>query len=587
MVTDYTCELSGFPGSQGIEIYDRVTVTHPLPGWTAKDFIIRSKSEDELGRPKFQMEAYFEGLYTGEMAEPQSGYASYLPSPNITPSQVTGLTVTDASGWASDGWYIPKVNVTYTKPDNSAFWKAANLYLSNDDATWNFAGADYDGTGNVLLTSLANVETGATVFVKALSVNEMGIQAPDNESAATKSLFLYLPDIQATLDNIPDGGSGRFIFPKGIYYQTSAVSVPDKRIELHGMQREGVIFVNNSASPMFQLYNRTKYFETGNFTVSSANTTISSGMITATGSAAAQNTADMLFYNVTFDLYYNGVYGTGGVGDQAFLFQTGNPNSVRIQNCRINSGKWGLYNSGYDNIIISDNIFYGQSYSSVFILSTGDNGLNINNNQFFAVKNYGIYVSCSAKGILIDSNLIFSFDDGVHTSWVGIYGVFDSGQITNNIINLSTSSTTVQSFGIYSNSERFDDIISNNTVDFNISSDQLTFGIYGLYSDSQLISNKIKIDNDNNSNNHCGIYLTNDRNIVSSNNINMVNSNSRDYGIYLSTSVDTQISGNNFYNVLDYNMIYDTSSTGNRILGNTGSDLQLPINTGSFVFKFL
>jgi len=79
--TDFTCRLSSFSNAGALEIFDRVTVTHPLPGWNAKDFIVKGKTEDQLGRPTFLLEAFYAGIYHGEPAVEQSNYASTLPNP--------------------------------------------------------------------------------------------------------------------------------------------------------------------------------------------------------------------------------------------------------------------------------------------------------------------------------------------------------------------------------------------------------------------------------------------------------------------------------------------------------------------------
>jgi hypothetical protein len=45
---DYACSFTALSGASDIEILDLVTVTHTLPGWTTKQFIVASRGEDEL-----------------------------------------------------------------------------------------------------------------------------------------------------------------------------------------------------------------------------------------------------------------------------------------------------------------------------------------------------------------------------------------------------------------------------------------------------------------------------------------------------------------------------------------------------------
>ena len=103
--TDFTCRLKSFSSAGHLEIYDRVTVTHPLAGWVAKDFIVRGISEDSLGRLEFLLEAFYAGIYHGEPAVIQSSYFSTLGN-QAEPSQIDRKEKIIVSNDSMDADYI-------------------------------------------------------------------------------------------------------------------------------------------------------------------------------------------------------------------------------------------------------------------------------------------------------------------------------------------------------------------------------------------------------------------------------------------------------------------------------------------------
>ena len=527
---DYTCQLTGFPGSQGLEIFDRVTVTHTLPGWTAKDFIIKGKSEDELGRPAFLLEAYYSGIYDGEEAEPQSSYASALPAPFAIPSQVTGIVVTDISSWASDGYYIPKVRIEYDKPDNSLGWANANIYLSSDDTNYYFSGNDNSGgTGYVVGTSSFGVEAGATVYAKVLSVNAKGIEALNNENAATKAFYIGLPDIQTAFDNAPIEG-GIFILPKGRFSLSSAVSVPDKPIHLGGAN-EDTILENAANKTLFDLYNKTKEFIFDGFTISSQNTSSGCSLFDIHGSVAANNTARIQINQLIFNLYDNGSP-LDGSGDIGISYQNGTEGSLYIASNKIINGARAIFVYNCPNVWIITNIMDNQKGYCIYG-EGGENVYGIGANKITNQRLCGIFLISTANHIAVYSNLISSINTGVNAQFIGMYYQFDNGQVTQNTVKINTSSTTTTVIGISSQLAGVNVKLNDNIVEIDVNTGAPAYGL-SVDNDYSLISNNnIKVSNANIVWNQYGIFSSGSTCQISGNQIDMVNSRATDIALRL------------------------------------------------------
>jgi len=83
---DYSCSLTALSGASDLEVYDLVTVTHTLPGWTTKQFLVTSRSENDVGRMQFTLEAYYPGAYDDAEVGDQANYMSALPNPKQVPA---------------------------------------------------------------------------------------------------------------------------------------------------------------------------------------------------------------------------------------------------------------------------------------------------------------------------------------------------------------------------------------------------------------------------------------------------------------------------------------------------------------------
>jgi len=169
--TDYECDLSAFSGAGDLELYDLVTVTHTLPGWSAKQFLVTGKGEDIYGRMKFTLAAYYSGIYDDAEASEQAGYESDLPNPYGPPGASTGLTLALVS--PGTGFDFDSVKVTFTPPADP-FYSHTEIYISKDDTTYYLAGIS-SGESLVIQGMGMFYVPGDTVYIKIRNVNELGV----------------------------------------------------------------------------------------------------------------------------------------------------------------------------------------------------------------------------------------------------------------------------------------------------------------------------------------------------------------------------------------------------------------------------
>jgi len=170
---NYHCKLTGFSDSGDLEIYDLCTVTHTLPGWTTKQFIVASKNTNQYGQPTFLLRAYYSGVYDDAQVGTQAGYESTLPNPYKVPAASTGISAAmTAVGTAYD---FDAVRVSFTPPATDPFYSYSEVYASNDDSNYYYVGKS-DGSGAFTFNALGVVyEPGDTCYIKIRSVSTMGI----------------------------------------------------------------------------------------------------------------------------------------------------------------------------------------------------------------------------------------------------------------------------------------------------------------------------------------------------------------------------------------------------------------------------
>lgn len=188
--TEYQCNLIGFSDSGHLEVFDLVDVTHVLPGFTSKNFIVKNVSPDQYGRVGFKLEEYYAGIYHDREADVQSGSGIDLPNPWAVLSHPTNIALTAP---ADDGnsSFQSHANLTFT-PTPSPFWSHAEVWISLDDATYEYFGIDVRGTGLNIYGSGQSFIAGDTIYVKLVAVTLSGIKE-DIPGAADDSVAITAP----------------------------------------------------------------------------------------------------------------------------------------------------------------------------------------------------------------------------------------------------------------------------------------------------------------------------------------------------------------------------------------------------------
>ena len=170
---DYSCTLTALSGASDLEVLDLVTVTHILPGFETKQFLVTSRSEDELGRMEFTLEAYFSGVYDDSKVGTQAGFQSTLPNPYQAPSSSTNITA--AMTTVGSAYDFNAVRVSFSPPTGDPFYSYSEVYASNDDSTYHYIG-DTDGSGSFTFNALGVVyEPGDNCYIKLRSVSDYGV----------------------------------------------------------------------------------------------------------------------------------------------------------------------------------------------------------------------------------------------------------------------------------------------------------------------------------------------------------------------------------------------------------------------------
>ena len=151
------------------EIGDVVTVTHSLPGWVEKKFRIIDISEAEDEIMDITAQEYNESIYSDTDVEFDYPQRPELPNPNDPPPSVENLSLIEGNKVLGDGTWIPRIEISWDKPQN-LFWERAIIYLSDDN------GANWEEVKKVEGTKTRVEVDPATYKVRVQSENRLGIK---------------------------------------------------------------------------------------------------------------------------------------------------------------------------------------------------------------------------------------------------------------------------------------------------------------------------------------------------------------------------------------------------------------------------
>jgi len=202
MASEFQCQLTGSYGSSIVEPLDVVTVTHSVPGWTAKRFRVLDIQKAEDGTNTFTLESYNGSIYHDKGVAEQETRHDPAPSPDSELEHVTSLDTSEQWFVNNDGTLVPYVRVTFDTLDELLYWSYCNIYVSIDGGTtWRLDGRSETGVDY----RVWGVKIGTTVTVKAVSVNWKGAEF-DFDGAPTDSVTLSGKPSTSYPSNVSGGG---------------------------------------------------------------------------------------------------------------------------------------------------------------------------------------------------------------------------------------------------------------------------------------------------------------------------------------------------------------------------------------------
>jgi len=167
LYADYRCKLTAFSSAQKLEVLDLVTVTHTLTDWTAKQFIVIQKAEDEQGRPTFLLEAYYEGVYDDHEVATGGGGGGGGGNPYDSPPHSTGFSLSLVTGATAYSYDAVKVEFT---PPSYSYYQYTEIYASNDDT--NYIQVGVSSGEDFILNGLGSVyDMNDTCYIKTINVS--------------------------------------------------------------------------------------------------------------------------------------------------------------------------------------------------------------------------------------------------------------------------------------------------------------------------------------------------------------------------------------------------------------------------------
>lgn len=358
-------------------------------------------------------------------------------------------------------------------------------------------------------------------------------------------------NIQYAINALASTSHNGIYLLNGTYTLSGPIYFIDRDIEIIGESRGGVIIQNNPGDEAFILHNLTKTMLLSNFSIASQNVASYEEMILIYGDTTADNTTNVTIEKVTIDAVDNNTINSSG--DMGIEAEKGQDGSLTIRDVKVTGGRMNMNIDDYTNskVIIEDSTFDDATTQNLLVES---DYIHVVNNKIDNVWLGGLTgVSSGNDYCVIQSNVVIAKNDSNAAS-NNRYGVKLWGNginFQNNIINWVNTWGTPNQF-LFQGLNGQNCNYSNNVFNADVSTDDLLVCIsLSTISNSVISNNAIKGDNDDNTDSHYGIIADDsDRNVISSNMIDMVNNDAKDIGIYLNGFCDNNQGGDNItYNV--------------------------------------
>ena len=363
-------------------------------------------------------------------------------------------------------------------------------------------------------------------------------------------------DIKTAINDLYDSQHAGIFLLNGDYSLSDKIYYLDRNIDIIGESQGGVVVKNNDGDDGFYLYNLSKVFQFINFTIDSENTSTYTKMIHVLGSAAVNNTATVKINGVKFLLNNDGTKGRLGDGDSAIYIDK-STGRITTTFCYSQNGLKNYHYNDCETIIHTKNESFGSTFIDLDLDTVTDFILSQNIiNNFYAV---GIKIWDDCFRGEVSKNIVTSATSGMGADLLGTHGIFVTASslsefldITSNQIKIHTSSGNLTYYGL-SCAKVNKGIISLNSIDIDVTSTAETdaMEMRGV-DDSVIEGNIVYLDNDDITSNHYGLQFVvyGDRNVISGNNINLINNDAKDIGIDLGAGCDNNQGGDNItYNV--------------------------------------
>lgn len=164
--SQWVVELTGLPGAAKLELYNIVDLTHTTTGWTAKEFFVSGKTQDQYGRPTLTLEEYNSSIYEDLPAVNQNNDETTLVGIYDIPPLPSLITLSLTYETQNDGTELPQIQVVIT-PTAWQWPLKYEIWAAGPDGSYIYQATTHK------LTYYINAPVETTYYVKVKSVNQI------------------------------------------------------------------------------------------------------------------------------------------------------------------------------------------------------------------------------------------------------------------------------------------------------------------------------------------------------------------------------------------------------------------------------